>query len=818
MIACGPNQVDNDEVKDMFKEIFSILKQKERMKIILTVQSGDRAAAILDEIATETLGEMYIRSSKQLTWRDLTDSSQRTILNRTVLFQGKEVSLNQLTSAEAMIDSLPLSELLQEKVLKIGEEPVRSASSGHNEQCYIDRTFNHNIVIKQDISSDKREGKFADLLAYNEQDFNEFSDQNPNTNVHWLEQEESGEFMWQQSQGKLDILRKYIDTHKPQPFVPSDIDKLLQQAEKQRVMIIADKAGMGKTTVLNQLSKRIKQKFPAHWLVRISLNKYTNQLEAQKGKTLDKDRVLEFVSKEVLKLESDLEKELFEKSFKGNEISEVVIMVDGFDEISPKYNKSVLDMLHVLKQTSIQELWVTTRPHLREELEDNLQQLSYTLQPLSEVEQVEFLKNFWLQNLNHEDMDENRLQIFATTLIRNLARSIGDKDNEFTGIPLQTYMLAEAFEKEFRSFYMSEKSERELPRKIDLLGLYSKCIERKYDKTKIQAGKMSEHDYMTCYLHSVKWKHQLLALDEMFPGHQVTNLQRYDTYTLSDELLARVGIVQRNKEGKMQFIHRTFAQFHVAEFLIDQLTNETEQLPQVQEILLHEVLLKPDHHVTRAFLNGFLEKSPLSKKTLEGYGEKVNEQWKNREVDGSLEGVTTALHTAAKEDHAHTIGLLLYRIKSGENSNNIKKILLATDDMGRTACHLAAQTNSVHALTKIREFAEAVTPTVTYSMLLAQDKNNKTAWQLAVEGGHVAMLEIMWDWAKEQTKPEQLRYELLLSKNKCNGTSWDIAAEGCNLAVLDKLWGWATELKLKPEQLRNEILLSKISTKKRPGK
>jgi hypothetical protein len=80
--------------------------------------------------------------------------------------------------------------------------------------------------------------------------------------------------------------------------------------------------------------------------------------------------------------------ELFKKSFKRDEISKVVVMVDGFDEISPSYKETVIDMLQVMKRTSLEQLWVTTQPHLTEELEDNLQQLSYTLQPFSKIEQV----------------------------------------------------------------------------------------------------------------------------------------------------------------------------------------------------------------------------------------------------------------------------------------------------------------------------------------------------------------------------------------------------------------------------------------------
>jgi len=428
MISCGNNQPVNDELRDMFKELFNIIKQKKAMKIILTTQSEDSTAAFLEQIARKTLDKGFLTTDEYLAWSDLTSSSQTEILKKTVIFQGKRVALNQLTSAESMADSFPLADLLQEKELGIGEEPVPSVCNGHSEKYYIGRTFNHDIVIRQDISSDKREGKFSDLLASTEQEFKQLCQQNTNKNVHWLEEETSGELIWRQSQGNLKILRKYTDTQKSHSYIPSDLDNLLQREKHNRIMLIADIAGMGKSTLLTHLAKRIKQKFPAHWLVRIDLNDYTEHLKAQKGKNMDKETLLEFLSKKVLKLESHLEKGLFKNSFEENAVNKVVVMVDGFDEISPIYKETVIDMLQVLKQISLEQLWVTTRPHLREELEDNLQQLSYTLQPFSDVEQVEFLRKFWLQNSNIENMDENRLQIYAKELINNLARSISDKD------------------------------------------------------------------------------------------------------------------------------------------------------------------------------------------------------------------------------------------------------------------------------------------------------------------------------------------------------------------------------------------------------
>ena len=67
MIACENNQAVNDELRDMFKEVFSILKEKKIMKIILTAQSEDSTADFLQQIATETVGEAFIKREEQLT-------------------------------------------------------------------------------------------------------------------------------------------------------------------------------------------------------------------------------------------------------------------------------------------------------------------------------------------------------------------------------------------------------------------------------------------------------------------------------------------------------------------------------------------------------------------------------------------------------------------------------------------------------------------------------------------------------------------------------------------------------------------------------
>jgi hypothetical protein len=81
----------------------------------------------------------------------------------------------------------------------------------------------------------------------------------------------------------------------------------------------------------------------------------------------------------MLKLKPGLELELFKKCCNEKQKVRKILMLDGFDEISPKYKKTVIGLLQALRQTAVEQLWVTTRPHLRKELEDKLRSTTAVL-------------------------------------------------------------------------------------------------------------------------------------------------------------------------------------------------------------------------------------------------------------------------------------------------------------------------------------------------------------------------------------------------------------------------------------------------------
>jgi len=816
MMSCDTNQLLNVKTEQILRSLFSTLKQKQNVKMILTTQSEDDTVTFVQNIAKETLIDGFVTIDEQLTWCDLTRSSQENLLEYTVNSQESETAFNQLTSPHSLMTiNITLSELLEERHIENNEGPVPICNcKSYDERYYIDRTFCHQVIIKYDILYDHKDTGFPDLLASSGQEFKHLCHQRPHANVHWLEKDKSGKLLWQKSQGSLGKLREYIDTEISHTYTADDLDKLLEQALHQGVVLISATAGMGKSTVLTHLFKQIKQKFPAKWVVRIVLNDHTDALEGLKKEQILKEKAIEFVSERLLKLKSGLQLELFKICCEQKQKIRIVIMLDGFDEISPNYKHTVIDLLQALRQTAVEQLWVTTRPHLREELEDKLQQLSYTLEPFSEENQVGFLKKFWCQKDwftevggDGEEKFKTKLGIYAKHLIRKLSGSINDRDRQFIGIPLQCRMLAEAFNKEVKAFCQSTECVPELQFKLDLLGLYEIFFNKKYDicveeKFKIPMTNVGAEVARRQWIKTNVENHHILALKMLFAEEQLEFLHFNNHCTSLQEDLTRTGIVQVGNEGKLDFIHRTFAEFYDAEYFVNELKNGSNISEQIQDFLLQKVLVEEEYHVIRFFIDGMLSRSERPYEVLKQYGNRIHDLGKD--------GVLT-LNSATCEGNANIIGFLLDSVQVAGHADNLVKLWILRDDNKQTSWHVAAEKGQLQVLHKMWDLAkEVLTPEeLNNKVLLAEDVLGRTAWHMAVEKGKLDVLQKLWEWAKEVLTPEEINNRMFLAKDITKRTAWHVAAEKGQLDILHKLWEWAKEV-LTTEELNNLFLAKGI--------
>jgi len=204
LMACDTNQLLNDETQHIIRRIFNTLKGNPYINNLLSTRSECTANPCLQQICREIFGKAFVTRDELLTCSELTTSSQENLLEKplekSVKFQIAKIALNKIMSDVSTVEKLlSLGALLVKKELKIAN-PV-PLLNGYNEDYCIGRTFNYQIAIKRDICNDKAVRDYHVYLARNEQEFKKFFQRNPQRNVHWLEKDESGYLIWQQSQG-----------------------------------------------------------------------------------------------------------------------------------------------------------------------------------------------------------------------------------------------------------------------------------------------------------------------------------------------------------------------------------------------------------------------------------------------------------------------------------------------------------------------------------------------------------------------------------------------------------------------------------------
>jgi ankyrin repeat protein len=451
-----------------------------------------------------------------------------------------------------------------------------------------------------------------------------------------------------------------------------------------------------------------------------------------------------------------------------------VVLFDGFDEISPMYKEIVIDLLQALKNSAVKQLWVTTRPHMRVTLEDKLQQFSYTLEPFSEENQIAFLTKFWQQKIEYDAGKQERLEIYPRVLLKHLAQLIRDREKEFTGIPLQTKMLAEVFEADFKAFYQSQQKEPIFRKNLYLLNLYDHFVNNKFNifyeyKIKISANIVSAISLVERDLDNLKTIHQKLALEELF-NEQKEKL--FDTYKFENkekkEEFAIIGLTDISGD-KPRFIHRTFAEYFAALWLTDHLKDK-----QTQELLLTRVLIEADDAVIRSFLNGQLSKSSLLDMNLDSDVKSL--------MDKHLYQRDIVLHEAAREGHAKIVNFLLNTFKAYPET--LKVIVAARDEYDHTALHLAVENGHVEVVDKLLESVKAYPKTLKVVMATTNFLSKQTPLHLAAENGHVELVDKLLNSVEAYPKTLNL---LVAAKGKYKQTALHQAVENGHVEVVDKL-------------------------------
>jgi hypothetical protein len=292
-------------------------------------------------------------------------------------------------------------------------------------------------------------------------------------NAHWVHMKD-GKFVWRDTNCNIAMIRKYIDNTKYEPY---DVKRITEQSDT--AMLLTAEPGMGKSTLLSYMEHEIKKCNPATWLVRINLGENTKTLKNTEFENKFIEKCKEFLWNAAHSSEQnalELVKVLFYQALK--QTGNVAVLLDGFDEISSEYGSKFMRLIKELMSEMRLKIWVASRFSDRVKLEDIMMKLAFTLQPFNNENKITFLEKYWKETIT--GVDQGTVRNFAEEFIRLSTKNFSDKDGQFTGIPLQTMMLGEAFAKEAENYCVLGGAVN-LPDNFNLLALFRKFTEKKCD-------------------------------------------------------------------------------------------------------------------------------------------------------------------------------------------------------------------------------------------------------------------------------------------------------------------------------------------------
>ena len=514
----------------------------------------------------------------------LDEESQDRVLACSVLFQGLPVKLKDLADRDTLTQVVTADTVLQ-LLSGDGELTVGLKVSG-SDPTYITRSLlrkeyiNRTIFTDEDvslavsgISVEELErllppGEKAQIYQENTsesvQDVRffiiegtadfcalcEFKD-----SIHWIHKKNK-HFVWRRSKGDLTSILKYQESNL---VSCGALEKVMQLP--QQVFLVVGEPGVGKSTEMTHLNELLKKMDPCTWIIRVDLNDHTQHLMHDSS---DPIKLLLAAAK----ILDELGRRLLEHHV--NIGGKITLIFDGFDEISPKYSEKVLVILKDLLKRNVKHIWVTSRLLIREDLEKELSSFAFKLHHFTSSDESMFLLKLWRM----PDSDVHKLEYFIVKLLEITRRSLNDRLTKLTGVPLHMRMLAEVFAA--AALHYCQTGELDLPHKLDLLTLYERFIDRKwevyYAKINIDVtivGLAEDYEEIREMFQKKLMNFALVALlsnDELKTLHNSEKIL-HKNRELVEKFKAgreRTGIVIEVTQDSVLFVHKTFAEYFVA--------------------------------------------------------------------------------------------------------------------------------------------------------------------------------------------------------------------------------------------------------------
>ncbi|XP_066249519.1 uncharacterized protein [Euwallacea similis] len=363
-----------------------------------------------------------------------------------------------------------------------------------------------------------------------------------------------------------------------------------------KVKIIAAEPGLGKSLMMSSVGKLLKSKYPEVWVKRVNLNNYAASPRQSPERKLnlgdinftveDTDEAIEFVTEMLLSSGTDdeaLQKRLFRGALMrhedGSQYPKVIMLFDGFDEISPSYKDHTLTLLKALQGCSVTQMFVTTRLHEVESLQETFGVVAIYLNPFNSTQKREYFEEFKEKfNTHGHNIDFyysdrfNRYLGSDDLFVHHFHEDSSVRLNlnsEFLDNPLHFFMVLNVVfsHEDYNVPIYSISSLYDLFANMKFCKFYKEKAHSTFGVPAADAARQRD-------IANLSKIHAALAFETLFPD-SVSSLFKLDQSELAE--IARIGFFVVATDHRIQFTHKSFAEYFAVIQLMEERNNEKIQ-------------------------------------------------------------------------------------------------------------------------------------------------------------------------------------------------------------------------------------------------
>ncbi|KAL7013391.1 hypothetical protein ACKWTF_015369 [Chironomus riparius] len=350
-------------------------------------------------------------------------------------------------------------------------------------------------------------------------------------------------------------------------------EELLQDCLEDKFVIISDKPGSGKSWTIKKFSKILKTTNPTIWVTYVDLKQFTEQFKDQMALRREVE-FPDFFAETILKEKSQFQIKIFKKLY---DLGKVSIFLDGLDELTPSCTDFILKQVKTFESNEGSQLWIAACETLDVDIEKILL--------------IDTKYKF-------EELTNNKLNL-------NSALKFGP-----TGMPQLCKIISEI-----------TKDDKSASTELTELKIYKEFTQNLQKKWQNQQDSGTETQNLNFWMF-----HELMAMKSLFPSYSdFIDQNLADVKTLKDKSILAKSLLTKTGQN-FDFLHSTFRDFFVAEFILRILRQE--EVPNWFLQFLLKVLTTRRYQCIRMFLNqgfGDLSELKLSDKTVKGITANIDE-------------------------------------------------------------------------------------------------------------------------------------------------------------------------------------------------